>query len=93
MSEVILWEGKTIQQYMSEMLYTKRMRDCDGRVNARHYVYRLFDKDSRLIYVGCSYDPESRINHHRRGIWWYEQIPAASGGREAPGNVPAQWAL
>jgi len=44
------------------------------RAQNRHYVYRLFDTSGRLIYIGCSYDPETRINSHRRGIWWGYQI-------------------
>ena len=40
----------------------------------RHYVYRIFDKDGRLIYVGCSHNPEKRLNQHRRTMWWAHQI-------------------
>ena len=39
-----------------------------------HYVYRIFDKTGRLIYVGCSYNPEVRINTHRTQMWWGDQI-------------------
>jgi len=73
MSEV-LWDGKTIQQYMSELLYTKRMRAYDERANTKHYVYRLFDADARLIYIGCTYDVESRLKSHRHVMWWAPQI-------------------
>lgn len=40
----------------------------------RHYVYRIFDADSRLIYVGCSHDMEKRIYSHRQLMWWAPQI-------------------
>jgi excinuclease UvrABC nuclease subunit len=40
----------------------------------RTYVYRLFDNEGRLIYVGCSHDPESRIYMHRHKAWWAPQI-------------------
>jgi len=40
----------------------------------RHYVYRIFDKTGRLIYVGCSYNPEARINTHRTTMFWGDQI-------------------
>jgi len=39
-----------------------------------HYVYRIFDKTGRLIYIGCTYNPEMRINSHRTTIWWGDQI-------------------
>jgi len=36
----------------------------------RTYVYRIFDREGRLIYVGATMHPETRINTHRRSIWW-----------------------
>jgi len=39
-----------------------------------HYVYRIFDRTGRLIYVGCSHDPETRMYTHRRIMWWAPQI-------------------
>jgi predicted GIY-YIG superfamily endonuclease len=44
------------------------------RANTRHYVYRLFDQDGRLIYIGCTYSPEARIKQHRTTMWWGDQI-------------------
>lgn len=29
-----------------------------------HYVYRLFDENDQLVYIGCARDPESRFNQH-----------------------------
>jgi predicted GIY-YIG superfamily endonuclease len=40
----------------------------------RTYVYRLFDNEGRLIYVGCTHDPEARIAMHRNKAWWAPQI-------------------
>lgn len=39
-----------------------------------HYVYRVFDADDRLIYVGCTTDLPTRLETHRRGAWWAAQI-------------------
>lgn len=32
--------------------------------DASHYVYRLYDADDRLLYIGCSNDPDARIYQH-----------------------------
>jgi predicted GIY-YIG superfamily endonuclease len=40
----------------------------------RTYVYRIFDESGKLIYVGCSHDPEARIYTHRMKSWWAPQI-------------------
>jgi len=44
------------------------------RAETRHYVYRLFDADARLIYIGCTYNVESRLKSHRHVMWWAPQI-------------------
>lgn len=41
--------------------------------NVEHTVYRLYDNEDRLIYVGCTYDLEKRLQAHRRKMWWYYQ--------------------
>jgi len=38
-----------------------------------HSVYRLFDHQSRLLYVGCSYFPAERKLQHS-GKCWYSEI-------------------
>jgi predicted GIY-YIG superfamily endonuclease len=38
------------------------------------YVYRCYDSDDRLIYVGCSVAPKSRLDQHRKSSWWFEQV-------------------
>lgn len=35
-----------------------------------HYVYRCYDADDRLLYVGCSYNPPSRFRQHRSTEWY-----------------------
>lgn len=38
-----------------------------------HYVYRCFDETGRLIYVGRSATPHTRLEFHRRNSWWAPQ--------------------
>lgn len=40
----------------------------------RTYVYRIFDTDGQLIYVGATANPESRILAHKHTSWWYPQL-------------------
>lgn len=46
--------------------------------NVEHTVYRLYDQQDRLIYVGCTYDLEKRLQAHRRKMWWFYQISRIS---------------
>lgn len=39
-----------------------------------HYVYRCYDVDGRLVYVGCTIDPATRVETHRKQSWWGHQI-------------------
>ncbi|MFF8572704.1 hypothetical protein ACF07F_35210 [Streptomyces sp. NPDC015237] len=36
----------------------------------RAAVYRLYDTDGVLLYIGSVYDPEERCNAHRTKPWW-----------------------
>ncbi|MFF5422428.1 GIY-YIG nuclease family protein [Streptomyces misionensis] len=36
----------------------------------RAAVYRLYDADGALLYVGSAYDPEVRCKAHRNKPWW-----------------------
>lgn len=38
----------------------------------RTAVYRLFDAEGNLLYVGCSCTPDPRIDQHRGKPWWPE---------------------
>lgn len=35
-----------------------------------HWVYRCFDHDGRLIYVGCTTNLPNRLEQHRTASWW-----------------------
>ncbi|MGW1497553.1 GIY-YIG nuclease family protein [Streptomyces mirabilis] len=35
-------------------------------------VYRLWDAEGNLLYIGSSYDPEERCKEHRKKPWWPE---------------------
>ena len=39
-----------------------------------HYVYRCYDGDGRLLYVGCSKTPRKRLDGHASGSWWWPQV-------------------
>ena len=41
-----------------------------GPVVRKCAVYRFFDADGRLLYVGKAVDPEWREKGHRRRVWW-----------------------
>jgi len=34
-----------------------------------HYVYRLFDSDDTLLYIGASQEPQGRLVAHCRKTW------------------------
>jgi predicted GIY-YIG superfamily endonuclease len=35
-------------------------------------VYRLWDADGNLLYIGSAYDPDERCKEHRKKPWWPE---------------------
>ncbi|WVX88603.1 G-I-Y Y-I-G endonuclease [Gordonia phage CheeseTouch] len=35
-----------------------------------HYVYRVFDAEQRLIYVGCTKNLFERLRAHQYNSWW-----------------------
>lgn len=39
-----------------------------------HFVYRCYDTNGALIYVGCSVNPKVRVEGHRLNAWWGDQI-------------------
>lgn len=39
-------------------------------VNRRTCVYRFFDENDRLLYVGLSMNFDGRLAKHRRKPWW-----------------------
>ncbi|QDF19777.1 G-I-Y Y-I-G endonuclease [Mycobacterium phage LilSpotty] len=58
---------------------------------AAHYVYRVFDRDGRLIYVGCTKNLFGRLRSHEINSWWAYQAarvtskvyPDKRSGRDA----------
>lgn len=44
------------------------------RAKEEHTLYRLFDEDDRLLYVGITVMPGTRFNQHRREKWWFEDV-------------------
>lgn len=47
--------------------------ETDPKANRPHYVYRCYDADDRLIYVGCTVAPVNRMTTHKVASWWFEQ--------------------
>lgn len=47
-----------------------RLRGSKGRAA----VYRHFDGDGRLLYVGCTLNPIQRTIHHSTQAKWFERI-------------------
>ena len=41
-------------------------------VNRRTCVYRAYDEDGDLLYVGISMNPDGRFAKHRSSAWWPE---------------------
>lgn len=39
-----------------------------------HFVYRCFDADGRLLYVGLTKNPEQRLAGHRSQTLWFGDV-------------------
>lgn len=39
-----------------------------------HYIYRLYDADGTLLYVGLTRNLEQRRKSHRSKPWWHEVV-------------------
>lgn len=48
--------------------FNRSNMDPDRR---EHFVYRVFDADDRLLYVGCSMRPSLRYQEHRGQSKWF----------------------
>lgn len=35
-------------------------------------MYRIYDGDDQLLYIGITVDIKTRLNHHRKKPWWQE---------------------
>lgn len=38
------------------------------------FLYRLISKDGELLYIGISYDVETRLTQHQREKEWYREV-------------------
>lgn len=68
---------------------TANPHDYTGK---RWYLYRLFDIDGRLLYVGITINPAKRIRSHQTGKWWGSLIQRTDIRRlpEGTGRVGAE---
>lgn len=48
------------------------------RLSRPHYVYRMFDVDMRLLYVGSTCDLKRRMYEHRKWSPWFHEVAAQS---------------
>jgi predicted GIY-YIG superfamily endonuclease len=46
----------------------------DDRTDVRTALYRHFDADGKLLYVGISHSPLLRLSQHRDNARWFEKI-------------------
>jgi len=53
--------------------YLDRIRE-DELVPLNHILYRLYDKDGELLYVGITSDVVSRMAGHRADKFWWEEV-------------------
>lgn len=42
-----------------------------------HFVYRHYDAIGRLVYVGITNNPVTRLKTHRKSSWWFEQVTSS----------------
>jgi excinuclease UvrABC nuclease subunit len=60
------------------------------RTNSVHYVYRCYDADGRLVYVGSTADLFARLEQHRRTSWWAGQVVQVTAKVYSNGVVARQ---
>lgn len=56
-----------------ERMRLARVRSMDPTLR-EHYVYRCFDSEGRLLYIGCSRRVETRMKEHRASAKWAKQV-------------------
>lgn len=54
------------------------MSDRPLLLNEPHFVYRLFDADGVLLYVGCTCRPVHRMSAHRRDKRWAGRLASVT---------------
>lgn len=60
-----------------------------------HYVYRMYNRQNKLIYVGCTTDLKRRIRQHKRESLWirkahrytFEEYSSKEEGRAAEARI------
>lgn len=53
-------------------------------------VYRLWDAEGNLLYIGSAYDPEHRCKEHRKKPWWPEVASRTEQWFSARGTAYAE---
>lgn len=48
------------------------MSNRERRWREPAFVYRLWDAEGNLLYIGSAYDPDHRCKEHRKKPWWAE---------------------
>lgn len=51
---------------------------CDDSRDSPNVLYRMFDADDNLLYVGITFNPQSRFTAHRRDKEWWRDIARIS---------------
>ncbi len=41
---------------------------------SKHAVYRFFDANGALLYIGLTVDPGARLRAHRSKPWWFDIV-------------------
>jgi hypothetical protein len=47
---------------------------------AKHFVYRCFDSDGRLLYIGRTTDVKRRMSHHKAVSDWFPMCSRVEAG-------------
>lgn len=57
-------------------------------------VYRLFDADDRLIYIGATSNLAQRLDAHRTQVWWWALVARVTvePHDDMPSAFDAEWA-
>lgn len=65
-----LREAQRVRDIADEPVRGAEPVDRLVRMARRCAVYRFFDGDGRLLYVGKAIDPVSRRKQHEKRVWW-----------------------
>lgn len=62
-----------------ELFFLPRQQRRASYLNRRTALYRHFDKDGRLLYVGVTFNPGQRASGHRAYAEWIDQAVSFTG--------------